>query len=70
MPEKEKKTVKLEDLSLLDLLALSLPQEARKHTLRAKKEGLLAMKSLIDSTLKKLEEREEKTGEIREIEIE
>lgn len=70
MPEEEKKTVKLEDLSLLDLLSLSLPQEARKHALRARKEGLLTIKSLINSALEKMEEREEKTGKIREIEIE
>jgi len=53
-----------------------LPEEFRKHVLQAYKEFLLAMKSLIDEHVKKIEElegllsKEGEKKEIKKIEIE
>ncbi len=53
-----------------------LPEEFRRHALQAYKEFLLAMKSLIDEHVKKIEElesllsKENEKKEIKKIEIE
>ncbi len=46
-----------------ELFNLFLPAETKKHLLRAKKEILLALRSLIDARIEALEKREEKGAE-------
>lgn len=46
-----------------ELFSLFLPGEAHQHLLRAKKEVLLALRSLIDARIEALEKKEEKREE-------
>jgi len=43
-----------------ELFSFFLPEKAYEHVLRAKKEALLALRSLIDSRIEALEKKEEK----------
>jgi hypothetical protein len=43
-----------------ELFALLIPEKAQEHMIRAKKEFLLALRSLIDSRIDALEKKEEK----------
>jgi hypothetical protein len=47
-----------------------LPDEFKKHMLQAYKESLLALKSLIEEHIKKIEELSAEKKEIKKIEIE
>ncbi len=61
------KEVKIEIPTLEDIL----PPEFTEHTLKAYKEFLIALRSLIDAQIKKIEEMEKKEKkEIKKIEIE
>lgn len=68
--EGEVRTISIEELTITDLLSLYLPPEARKHAIRSQREFLLSIRSLMDSCLERLEEREERTENVRRIEIE
>ncbi len=46
-----------------------VPEEFKKHVLNASKETLLALRSLIDAGIKKLEEFESKKKELKKIEV-
>ncbi|MCX7974956.1 MAG: hypothetical protein N3B16_10745 [Candidatus Aminicenantes bacterium] len=53
-----------------ELFNLFLPEETQKHLLKAKKEILLAFRSLIDAKIEALEKREEKLTEEKKKKIE
>jgi len=46
-----------------ELFSFFIPEKAHEHLLRARKETLLALRSLIDSKIEALEKREEKKTE-------
>ncbi len=46
-----------------------VPEEFKKHVLNASKETLLALRSLIDAGIRKLEEFETKKKELKKIEV-
>ncbi len=46
-----------------------VPEEFKKHVLNASKETLLALRSLIDAGIRKLEEFESKKKELKKIEV-
>jgi len=53
-----------------ELFNLFLPGETQKHLLRAKKEFLLALRSLIDARIEAIEKKEEKGTEEKKKKIE
>jgi len=53
-----------------EVLDKLVPEETRKHLTNARKEWLLAVRSLIDERIDQLEEKEQASKESRQIEIE
>jgi hypothetical protein len=60
MAEDKPKEIKISIPFPDDMLSLFLPATAYEHLLRAKKETLLAVRSLIDSRIEALEKKEVK----------
>lgn len=63
-PEEEEIVVRLRSP-----LARLLPPEVRSHMLAARREMLLALRSLVDAAIEGLEERERRAGSRRRTEI-